>query len=203
MFRAISSSLKLLYSHIIPQILRWLHHNSDTTVKCGEISNNFCTFCRIIILMYFFLFKINQFWQSFVSLPQEQQEWEASRKLSQEIKQYQEVLPILEELHGKVQVHLLTHTLTHSTTHSLTHSLTHTLTNSFTSPLRHSLTHSIIHPLTDLLTHSLTLTGSTQSSLAADNVSHCMQLPVGSKHFQNGSSYGCSAGKVQSAPHIE
>ncbi len=42
------------------------------------------------------------FWSAYESLPVEQQEWEASLKLRREIRQYQNVLPLLENLHSKV-----------------------------------------------------------------------------------------------------
>ena len=91
----------------------------------------------------------------------------------------------------------LTHPLINSLTHLLTHSLTRSPTHSFIHSFTHSLTYSLTHSLTYSLTHcSLTHSGSAQSSLATDNVSHWMQFSVGSKHIQNGPSYGCTASKV-------
>ena len=43
------------------------------------------------------------FWNAFCSLPQEQQDWEASHKLSQGITHYRQILPLLNKLHNKVQ----------------------------------------------------------------------------------------------------
>ena len=44
------------------------------------------------------------FWNAFCSLPQEQQDWEASHKLSQGITHYRQILPVLNKLHNKVCV---------------------------------------------------------------------------------------------------
>ncbi|KAL5457324.1 hypothetical protein EMCRGX_G034572 [Ephydatia muelleri] len=45
--------------------------------------------------------EVNGFWIAFQSLPQEQQGWDASRKLRSELQQYREVLPLLKNLHSK------------------------------------------------------------------------------------------------------
>jgi dynein heavy chain len=45
--------------------------------------------------------EVEGFWSGFFSLPPEQQEWEASRKLSQEIMNYRQTLPLLRKLHNK------------------------------------------------------------------------------------------------------
>ena len=72
--------------------------------------------------------------------------------------------------------HWLTHSLTHSLTYLHTHSLAHQLIHSFIHSLT-SLTYSLTHSLTYSLTHcSLTHSGSAQSSLATDNVSHWMHF---------------------------
>lgn len=41
------------------------------------------------------------FWQAYKSLPIEQQEWDASRKLCTEIAQYMDMLPLLKQLHSR------------------------------------------------------------------------------------------------------
>jgi hypothetical protein len=41
------------------------------------------------------------FWRAYQSLPAEQQEWDAARKLCLEIGQYLEILPLLGQLHSK------------------------------------------------------------------------------------------------------
>ena len=41
------------------------------------------------------------FWSTYESLPIEQQEWDASRKLRTEIEQYLHVFPLLQQLHSK------------------------------------------------------------------------------------------------------
>ena len=44
---------------------------------------------------------MNGFWLAYKSLPIEQQDWDASKKLKAEIGQYREVLPLLKQLHSK------------------------------------------------------------------------------------------------------
>ena len=60
--------------------------------------------CVLVGDMYFsgLASKVNGFWIAFQSLPQEQQGWDASRKLRSELQQYREVLPLLKNLHSKV-----------------------------------------------------------------------------------------------------
>lgn len=45
-------------------------------------------------------FQVESFWRSCQCLPSEQQQWDASRKLSAEISHYQSLLPLLLRLHG-------------------------------------------------------------------------------------------------------
>ena len=48
--------------------------------------------------------QVDKFWQSFLSLPQEQQDWEASQKLSHGISNYRLILPLFIRLHSKVWI---------------------------------------------------------------------------------------------------
>lgn len=45
--------------------------------------------------------QVESFWLAYESLPVEQQEWDASRKLRTEITQYREILPLLKQLHSR------------------------------------------------------------------------------------------------------
>ena len=47
------------------------------------------------------LIQIYGFWESYQSLPAEQQDWDASRKLCLEIEQYKKILPLLTQLHSR------------------------------------------------------------------------------------------------------
>ena len=45
--------------------------------------------------------QVEGFWSAYESLPVEQQEWDASRKLRSETEHYMKFLPLLKQLHSK------------------------------------------------------------------------------------------------------
>ena len=45
--------------------------------------------------------QVQRFWKAYSILPVEQQEWEASRNLEKEIRQYLDIFPLLKQLHSK------------------------------------------------------------------------------------------------------
>ena len=45
--------------------------------------------------------QVSGFWSTYESLPVEQKEWDASRKLRTEIEHYLQILPLLKKLHSK------------------------------------------------------------------------------------------------------
>ena len=45
--------------------------------------------------------QVSVFWTTYESLPVEQKEWDASRKLKTEIEHYLQILPLLKKLHSK------------------------------------------------------------------------------------------------------
>lgn len=51
--------------------------------------------------VFVFFLQMEGFWQAYQSLPAEQQEWDAARKLCTEIGQYTKILPLLQQLHAK------------------------------------------------------------------------------------------------------
>ena len=56
-----------------------------------------CTLCPCTLPLPL---QVEGFWRSCQSLPSEQQQWDASRKLRAEISHYQSLLPLLLRLHG-------------------------------------------------------------------------------------------------------
>ena len=99
------SYLKTLYSNYQDFILfdeefrLILWSEVDLQLAMNEVEYLF----NIYLIFIFFIFQTEIFWTTFCSLPQEQQDWEASHKLCQGITHYRKILPLLNKLHNKVR----------------------------------------------------------------------------------------------------
>ncbi len=59
--------------------------------------------CDLGFIMIWCTVQVNSFWDVFLSLPLEQQNWEASHKLRIGISDYKLILPVFMKLHSQVR----------------------------------------------------------------------------------------------------